>query len=108
MKLRHTLASVLTVAIRRKVAAGSVDKRLMRLTFRPSIMARLGEDVEALARQKGDVEALESFDVPVDDENSLGFMEVLQWVIKHWDEVLPLLQAALLLLPLFMQREDQS
>lgn len=108
MKLRHTLAAVLTVAIRRKVAAGGVDKRIMRLTFSPSIMARLGEDVEALARQKGDVEALESFDVPVDDENSLGFMEVLQWVIRHWDEIYPLLQIAITLLPLFMQREDQS
>jgi hypothetical protein len=107
-ELRHLFIPVLCCLIRRKVAAGSVDKRIIRLTFRPHLLAEICETIERLAKEQGDFDRLSAFGINGDDENSIGFIEAFQFIVKNWDVILPLLLLALKYLPLFMQREDES
>lgn len=108
MKLRHSLLPILVCAIRRRTQAGSLPKRFKLLALRPQLLAEVAEEVEQLASQQGEYERLSAFDFDPDDENSLGFVEIIAFVFKHWDVIYPLLIAALALLPRVLQGEDES
>lgn len=100
MPLRDKLERPLRKVIREQIAASQAPLGLRRLLFHPGKLARLCAQVEVMAAGYGVSGKLAALDVG--GEGSPGFMEIVAFLMAHWDEIL---QLCLIILPLVMDND---